>query len=248
MISDPWFYAAAIPAVLITAISKGGFGGGLGLLGVPIMALLIAPQQAAAILLPILCLMDVVGIWSFRGNANRHALQTLLPSACIGIIIGALTFKYFSADSIRIIVGLIAVTFSLNFWLKPKNSTPKKPSRLRGSFWGAIAGFTSFGVHAGGAPLNAYLLPLKLEKYDYVGTSIIFFSTINFIKLVPYTFLGQFTYETLSTAAALAIFAPIGVLLGVRLHHKIPDKWFYQLCYAFLFIMGLKLLFDAFNI
>jgi uncharacterized membrane protein YfcA len=246
MIADPWFYAAAIPAVLITAISKGGFGGGLGLLGVPMMALVIAPQQAAAILLPILCLMDLVGLWSFRGKGHRHSLKTLLPAAAIGIIIGALTFKYFSADHIRIIVGLIAVTFALNFWLKPKNRDPKTPSRIRGSLWGAIAGFTSFGVHAGGAPLNAYLLPLKLAKYDYVGTTIIFFATVNFIKLVPYTMLGQFTYETLTTAATLAILAPIGVLLGVRLHHKISDVWFYQICYSFLFLMGMKLLSDVF--
>lgn len=245
MIVDPWFYAVAVPAVLITAISKGGFGGGLGLLGVPIMALIIAPQQAAAILLPILCLMDIVGLWKFRGKSHRHSLQTLLPAACIGIIIGALTFKYFTADHIRIIVGLIAVVFSLNFWLQPSDRAPKSPSRLRGSIWGAIAGFTSFGVHAGGAPLNAYLLPLKLIKSDYVGTSIIFFTTINFVKLVPYTLLGQFTYETLTTAAALAIFAPIGVLLGAHLHHKISDKWFYHICYSFLFFMGIKLLFDA---
>ncbi|WP_372738455.1 sulfite exporter TauE/SafE family protein [Neptunomonas sp.] len=245
MITDPWFYVVAVPAVLITAISKGGFGGGLGLLGVPIMALVIAPQQAAAILLPILCLMDLVGLWKFRGKSHLHSLQSLLPAACVGIIIGALTFKFFSADHIRIIVGLIAVIFSLNFWLQPSDRAPKKPSRLRGSFWGTIAGFTSFGVHAGGAPLNAYLLPLKLVKSEYVGTSIIFFSAINFIKLIPYTLLGQFTFETLTTAATLAILAPIGVLTGVRLHHKISDKWFYQLCYSFLFVMGVKLLFDA---
>ncbi|QEQ95921.1 sulfite exporter TauE/SafE family protein [Neptunomonas concharum] len=245
MITDPLFYAVAIPAVLITAISKGGFGGGLGLLGVPMMALVIAPQTAAAILLPILCLMDVVGLWSFRGKSHRHSLTTLLPAAAVGIVIGALTFKYFTADHIRLIVGTIAVAFALNYWLKPKNRAPKKPSRLRGSFWGTIAGFTSFGVHAGGAPLNTYLLPLKLPKQEYAATSIVFFASINFMKLVPYTWLGQFNTETLSTAVALAILAPIGVLIGVKLHHRISDQWFYQICYALLFLMGIKLLFDA---
>lgn len=246
MITDPWFYAVAIPAVLITAISKGGFGGGLGLLGVPMMALVIAPQQAAAILLPILCLMDLVGLWSFRGKSHKHSLQTLLPAACIGILLGALTFSYFSADHIRILVGVIAVSFALNFWFKAANTEPRPPSRVRGSFWGALAGFTSFGVHAGGAPLNAYLLPLKLPKHEYAGTSIIFFATINYIKLVPYTLLGQFTADTLKTAAALAILAPIGVLIGVALHHRISDRWFYKTCYGLLFLMGIKLLYDAF--
>jgi hypothetical protein len=245
MILDPVFYALAIPAVLITAISKGGFGGGLGMLGVPMLAFVIPPQQAAAILLPILCLMDLVGLWSFRGKFHSHSLKTLIPAALVGIVLGALTFKYFTEDHIRLIVGIIAVSFALNFWLKPKNLAARSPNTLLGSFWGSIAGFTSFGVHAGGAPLNAYLLPLKLPKQEYAGTSIIFFAAINYLKLLPYTWLGQFDATTLSTSAALAILAPIGVLIGVKLHHKISDKWFYQICYLLLFLMGCKLLFDA---
>ncbi len=245
MILDPFFYALAIPAVLITAISKGGFGGGLGMLGVPMLAFAVSPQQAASIMLPILCLMDLVGLWSFRGRFHLHSLRTLIPAALVGITIGALTFKYFTEDHIRLIVGLIAVSFALNFWLKPKNLAAKKPSTLAGSFWGTIAGFTSFGVHAGGAPLNAYLLPLKLPKQEYAATSIIFFASINYIKLIPYTWLGQFDRTTLTTSAALAILAPIGVLIGVKLHHKISDKWFYHICYFLLFLMGSKLLFDA---
>lgn len=246
MITDITFYLLAVPAVLITAISKGGFGGGLGLLGVPMMAMAISPQQAAAILLPILLVMDAFSLWSFRGTSHKHSLWTLLPSACVGIGIGALTFSLFTADHIRIIVGLIAITFTLNFWFKPKNLDPKPPSTLRGGFWGALAGFTSFSVHAGGPPLNAYLLPLKLDKQIYVGTSVIFFGAINFMKLFPYAALGQFTYQNVMTSAVLAILAPIGVFIGVKLHHKISDQWFYQICYALLFIMGFKLLFDAF--
>ena len=69
LITDPLFYAAAIPAVLLFGISKGGFGGGLGTAAVPLMALVISPVQAAAILLPILCLMDLVALWKFRGTA-----------------------------------------------------------------------------------------------------------------------------------------------------------------------------------
>lgn len=246
MITDPLFYVAAVPAVLITAISKGGFGGGLGMLGVPMMALVIAPQQAAAILLPILCLMDAVGLWKFRARGDLHSLTTLLPAAAVGIALGALTFQYFSADHIRILVGTIAIVFSVNYWLKPADTAPKPRSRVRGSFWGALAGFTSFSVHAGGPPLSAYLLPLKLPRWDFAATSIIFFAAINAIKVAPYALIGQFTWDNLSTSAALAILAPIGVLIGTALHHRINDMWFYRVSYAMLFMMGLKLLYDAF--
>ena len=63
MITDPLFYALAIPAILITGISKSGFGGAMGGLAVPLMSLVIAPAEAAGIMLPILCTMDAVGLW-----------------------------------------------------------------------------------------------------------------------------------------------------------------------------------------
>ncbi|KEA65471.1 membrane protein [Marinobacterium lacunae] len=247
MITDPLFYAAAIPAILIVGISKGGFGGGLGMLAVPLMSLVISPAQAAAIMLPILCLMDLVGLWSFRGKGFSPLLKTLIPAALIGIIIGALTFRYLSDQHLKFIVGAIAVLFTLNYWLRPGSKEPKQPSIPRGGFWGLITGFTSFSVHAGGPPLNIYLLPLRLEKGLYIGTTIIMFAAINYMKLIPYSMLGQFDTANLSTSAVLALLAPVGVRLGYWMHHRISEAWFYRICFVLLFATGSKLLFDAFT-
>ncbi|TCK03077.1 sulfite exporter TauE/SafE family protein [Marinobacterium mangrovicola] len=245
MITDPLFYLAAVPAVLIVGISKGGFGGGLGLLAVPMMSLVISPIQAAAIMLPILCLMDLVGLWSFRGKGDFSLLKVLIPASLVGIIVGALSFNYLSERSLEFIVGAIAVLFTLNYWLRPKQREAKQPSTARGGFWGLITGFTSFSVHAGGPPLNIYLLPLQLEKSAYIGTTIIMFAAINYLKVIPYAVLGQFSMANLSTAAVLAILAPIGVRMGYWMHHRINEKWFYRICFVFLFVTGSKLLFDA---
>ena len=117
MIDDPWFYAAAIPAVLMFGISKGGFGGGLGTLAVPLMTLTVSPLQAAAILLPILCLMDLVSLWAYRNRWVWQELRVLLPASLIGIGIGTLLFEYMSANVIRLIVGTVAVSFTLHYWL-----------------------------------------------------------------------------------------------------------------------------------
>ncbi len=247
MITDPWFYAAAIPAILIVGISKGGFGGGLGLLAVPLMSLVISPAQAAAIMLPILCLMDLVGLWSFRGQGDRRLLKVLIPTALVGILIGALSFRYLSDQHLKFIVGTIAVLFTLNYWLRPASQQPRQPSVSRGGFWGLVTGFTSFSVHAGGPPLNIYLLPLRLDKSVYIGTTIIMFAAINYLKLVPYALLGQFTSANLSTAAALAVLAPVGVRLGFWMHHRISEAWFYRICFVLLFLTGSKLLYDAFS-
>ena len=245
MITDPLFYAAAIPAILIVGISKGGFGGGLGMLAVPLMSLAISPVQAAAIMLPILCLMDLTGLWSFRGKGDIRLLKQLIPAALVGILFGALSFHYLTESSLKLIVGLIAVLFTLNHWLRRQPQEARSPDAVRGSFCGVITGFTSFSVHAGGPPMNIYLLPLRLDKQVYVGTTIIMFAAINFMKVIPYAALGQFSTANLATSAVLAILAPIGVRLGFHMHKRIPDRWFYQICFILLYFTGSKLLYDA---
>lgn len=248
MITDPLFYLLAIPAVLIVGISKGGLGGGLGLIAVPLMALAITPFQAAAILLPILCVMDLVSLWGFRGRYDSANLKILLPAAILGLGIGALSFQYLTETHIKLLIGIIALVFTLNFGInKLRKRSPKKTSadRFRGSLWGTLAGFTSFSVHAGGPPMNIYLLPQQLDKTLFAGTTVIFFAVINYVKLVPYSLLGLLDTENLMTSLALVIFAPIGVYSGIWMHRRINETWFYQLCYCLLFLTSLKLLYEA---
>ncbi len=245
MIEEFLFYPLAALAILIAGIAKSGFGGGLGVLSVPLMSLVIAPPRAAAIMLPLLCVMDLFTVWHYRRIWDRKNLIILLPAAMVGIFIGSLFFKYLSEAHIRIMVGLIAVIFVINFFTGKSVDQKKDANFLSGSFWGAIAGFTSFGVHAGGPPVNIYLLPQRLEKSLYVGTTVLFFTIVNYVKLIPYALLGQLNTNNLLTSLILSPLAPVGVYLGIKLHHKVNEKLFYRLCYIFLFITGLKLLYDG---
>ncbi|WP_428482485.1 sulfite exporter TauE/SafE family protein [Pyruvatibacter mobilis] len=245
MIEDPWFYAAAIPAVLIVGISKGGFAAGFGILGVPLMALVISPLQAAAILLPILLLMDVVGLWAYRRQFDMPNLRILVPAAAIGILIGWLTASLVREEHVALIVGIVALAFAADFWTGQKREGAPGRSIPKGGFWGMVAGFTSFVAHAGGPPFQVYMLPQRLDKTLYVGTSVVFFWAVNLIKVPPYLALGQFDTTNLTTALVLMPLAPIGIMLGVRLHHLIPEEPFYRLCYAGVTLVGIKLVYDA---
>ena len=248
MIEDPYFYLAAIPAVLIVGISKGGMGGGLGILAVPVMALVIHPFQAAAIMLPILCVMDLVGMWGFRGTYDKTNLKIVLPAAILGITVAALTYQYLSEAHIKLMIGIIAAGFTINYGYRKIRKVPQKtttPNPIAGGFWGALAGFTSFSVHAGGPPINIYLLPQKLNKTLFVGTTVIFFTVVNYVKLVPYGILGLLNYANLTTSLALIGLAPVGVYLGIYLHHRINEFWFYLLCYSLLFVTGIKLIYEG---
>jgi uncharacterized membrane protein YfcA len=247
MITDPMFYAVAVPAILIFGISKGGFGGGLGVLAIPLMALVMSPIQAAAILLPILCFMDLFGLWAYRGKWVSHELVLLIPASLLGIGIGTLLFEYMSPAIIRLLLGIIAIVFTLQYWLKRNNQSvgSRNFSSAMAIAAAGTAGFTSFVAHAGAPPLNMYLLQRGLDRTRFVGTSVVFFAVVNYVKLIPYTWLGQFDRSNLLTALALAPLAPIGIYAGVWLHHRVSDRFFFRFVYVLLFVVGIKLIFDG---
>ncbi len=248
MITDPWFYAAAIPAVLLMGMSKGGFGGGLGTLAVPLIALVISPVQAAGILLPILCLMDLFSLWAYRYRWIREELVVLVPASLVGIAVGTLLFGYLSASAIRLLVGVVAVVFTAHYlWSWQSGVHERLPTYPRpvGVAAGAIAGFTSFIAHAGGPPVSMYLLRRPLDRTDFVATTVLFFTVVNYTKLLPYAWLGQLAGGNLLTSLALAPLAPIGVLTGVYLHRRVSDRVFFGVVYVLLALVGVKLVWDG---
>jgi len=245
MIDNPLFWITAVISVIITGISKGGFGG-LALMAVPLMALTVSPIQAAGIMLPILIVMDWVSVWSYRKHWDKRILILMLPAAILGIIAGGLLAGYVNDRFVLLSVGVIAIAFSLYAVLKPKGCEDiivgNKPL---GFVAGSIAGFTSFIAHAGGPPFQAYAIPQNLEKRIYAGTAVMFFFVVNFVKLLPYALLGQFDKTNLTTSLILIPLAPIGVLIGVWLVKRIDQDLFYRILYALIFLVGLKLLWDG---
>jgi uncharacterized membrane protein YfcA len=246
LITDPLFYAAAIPALLITGISKAGFGSGLGILAVPLIALTVPASQAAAIMLPILCIMDLAALWAYRGQWSRENMKIMLPGGVAGIVLGALTFRYVSEAGLKLMLGTVAIGFLLQRWLSKAAAAEKaEPAQCKGYFWSALSGYTSTLAHAGGPPLSIYLLPQKMDKALLVGTTVVFFTVMNYVKLVPYTLLGLFDSRNLATSAGLVPLGVLGIFCGVWLRKRIPEVLFYRLCYAFLFVTGGKLLYDG---
>lgn len=246
MIADWRFYALAVPAVLLMGISKGGFGAGIGVLSVPMLALVISPAQAAAIMLPILCVMDLMGLRAYRGQWDRRAMRILLPCAVLGIAVGALTFRWMNDRTLALIVGIVAVGFVLQAWTGAAlRRVARPPGTAAGAVWGTLSGFTSFIANAGGPPLAMYLLPQRLDKTVFVGTTVVFFTIVNWVKLPPYLWLGLFTAENLLTALMLMPAAPLGMFLGLWLHGRVETTLFYRLSYGFLLVTGGKLIFDG---
>lgn len=245
MISEPSFYAAALLAVFLAGFGK-GFGGTLGMLAVPVMALTIPPMQAATILLPILLFMDVVSLTAWRGVYDRMSLLVLLPGTVIGTGLAWLTAAQVDESTVRLLVGVVALVFALNYFRKRGRVEAAQPHNApKGVVLGTIAGFTSFITHAGAPPFQMYMLPLKLDPPSLVGTSVIFFAVGNLLKVVPYFALGQFSGENLATSLLLLPFAGICTIAGYKAVHRIDGSRFYAITYAIMLVVAAKLIWDG---
>jgi uncharacterized membrane protein YfcA len=245
VITDPWFYAVAVPAVLLMGLSKSGFGAGFGSLATPLLALAVPVPQAAAIMLPLLLVMDAVGMKALFLQRDRALIRLLLPAGLLGTVLGTMSFGVLSAKTVAAIVGGLTLLFLAQRLLFPPRADAKPPPRWLGFVLGIASGFTSFVAHAGAPPVSAYVLPLRLAPITFTATMATFFAVVNMSKWVPYAWLGLIDWRNLTTSMVLVPIAPIGVWLGVRMVRHIPQALFYQLVYAGMFLTGAKLLWDG---
>ncbi|AEG94497.1 sulfite exporter TauE/SafE family protein [Ramlibacter tataouinensis] len=246
LITDPFFYAVAVPAVLLLGISKSGFGAGFGSLAVPLMALAVTVPQAAAILMPVLLVMDLLGLHAWRRHFDWKLIRFLLPFGLLGTVVGTLLFKLLDARLVAGIVGMFTLLFLAQRLLFPPRPDSPPPPRWLGALLTTTSGFTSFVAHAGGPPINAYVIPMKLPPPVFTATMAVFFFVVNLSKWGPYAWLGLLDLRNMATSAALLPLAPVGVLVGVRIARRIAPVLFYRFIYAGMLLTGGKLVWDGF--
>jgi uncharacterized membrane protein YfcA len=247
---DATFYIVAVLAVLLVGFGKGGMGDALGLLGVPILSFVMPPVQAAAILLPILIVMDGAALWSWRHNWDTTLFKYMLPGGLAGIALGWATWSIVPDYVMRLLIGVVAIAFTGRFfynrYLAGNVDQPPRPhSVMRAGVWSTISGYGSFIAHAGGAPFQVYGLPLKLPPREYTGAAVRFFAILNAIKLVPYFALGAFDTKNLYLSAILLPLAPLGTFAGAAVVKRMRMEVFYPWMYGMLFLAGVKLSWDG---
>lgn len=242
---DLGFWAAAVVAAALVGMSKGGVPV-VGMLGVPVLALVINPVMAAGLLLPVYVVSDIFGLYAYRHAWDGRVLAIVVPGAVVGIAVGWATASVVPEAAVTLLVGVIGLAFAANILLrKPVVVAPKRAEVAPGLFWGGLAGFTSFVSHAGAPPYQVYTLPLGMTKAVFAGTTTIAFAMINAVKLIPYYALGQLSPGNLKVAAVLALPAVIAVFAGVRLVQLMPEKLFFRLVVWALALISVKLVWDG---
>ncbi len=242
---DPWFWLAAIAASMLVGLSKGGLPV-VGALAVPVLALAISPLTAAGLLLPVYVLSDMLGLIAYRHAFDRRVLMILAPAATLGVALGWATASIVSERLVTGLVGLIGLAYVLRLVFARSDPPSPRPARiLPGVIWGTVMGFTSFVSHAGAAPYQIYVIPQRLSKIAFAGTTTITFAYVNAIKLLPYWALGQLSTANLKVAALLTVPAALAVYAGVRLVRVIPQAQFFRLVTGALALVSLRLLWQG---
>lgn len=239
------FWIAAVIAAALVGLSKGGLPV-VGMLAVPVLALVISPVAAAGLLLPVYVASDMIGLYAYRRAFDRRVLAILAPAAVLGVGLGWLTAAAVPERLVTGIVGAIGAGFALTLLVLPRPAGGAGHARIGpGIFWGALTGYTSFVSHAGAPPYQVYVLPLRLEKTVFAGTTTVLFAFVNAVKLVPYWALGQLSPANLKAAAVLSGPAVLAVLAGVWLVKVLPEVLFFRLVTWALLAVSLKHLWSA---
>lgn len=245
--TEGWvFYAAAVPAVIFFGLAKGGFSG-LSLISLPLLALVSPPIRAAAIMLPILIVQDVVSVWAYRRDFERRVVVILVSGATLGIGIATVFASRVSDAAVLLFVGVIGAGFVLYSWLpRAAHRKAARPARIMpGLFWGACCGFTSFLANAGGPPFQVYTLPLRLKPQTYAGCQTMVFAVVNLIKIAAFFTLGQVSFENFAISATLFPVAIVATLAGVWLVRRVQSDAFYKIVYGLTLVIGLKLIWSG---
>lgn len=243
-----YFFLFAIPAVIFASVSKSGFGSGAAFASSGILAIILEPGIALALMLPLLMLVDLASLKPYWGKWKLRDSLLLLAGGLPGVALGTVLYRSVDADAMRVMIGVISIAFvawQMSQSLR-KHLTERPPfPEWAGAVAGLVAGFTSFISHAGGPPAAVYMLGRRMSKTEYQASSVLVFGVLNAVKFIPYGFLGLFTLETLKVDLMLAPFALAGAWIGVNLHHRVPEKAFFTLTYVLLTCTGTKLIWDG---
>jgi uncharacterized protein len=250
--ADTWFWVLAAIATFCVGASKGGLPG-VGILAVPILSQAISPVVAAGLLLPLYIVSDIYGLWLYRKSYDLWNIKLMVAAGTIGIAIGWGLAYYntnaeFGERLAKFIVGIVGLIYAIDMVMKlgKATQTEARPADVpRGLFWGSVAGFTSFVAHSGGPPYQMFVLPQRLEKMVYAGTTTIVFTFINLLKVPPYWMLGQINTVSLKTCIYLTPVALFGAFAGYHLTRLMPGKLFFRLVEVALILLSMRLFYEA---
>lgn len=238
------FYLVTAFVILLIGLSKGGLGGAAGGAATPLMALVMPPELAIGLLLPLLMITDVFAVAAHWNRWDRRLLILLVPASLIGITLGTALITTISSEDLRTGLGIFVLLFVLYklFEKRIQQSLHYQPRNWHGYLAGAVAGFSSTLAHTGGPPITVYLLLQDIAPRAFIATSAVYFAIINWIKVPYYVYAGILHPGQLLEIAPLLLLVPVGVILGRWLSVRINKATFERVILVLLIVSAVLLL------
>lgn len=243
---EPFAFLVILISVFLIAFMKGAFGGGFAIVGIPLLALVMEPIEAGAMLAPLFVAMDLVALryWS-PSTWSKPDLKILIPGLVVGIGAGTWLLGVLDGRAVAIMIGSITLLFTARWYVGGGKVAQQDRSTVRAAFAGAMSGVTTMVAHSGGPPLAMYLLPLGLSKNVYAGTTSLFFTAGNLMKLMPWIWLGSIAGTPWLLMILVLPAVPFGVWTGWKLHERLDQAKLYRVLYALLVVVAVKLIWDG---
>lgn len=259
------YVAAAVVAVMLVAVSKGGFGSGLGMLSVPVMMLVAPATSVLPMMLPVLIACDILAIREYPKFYSREAIVRLAPGAVAGLLIGWGLLWWLSQPGneglrarneayLRLGIGALCVIFvalwGVTQWLRRHEGErpPWRPTWLGGTVAGVPSGVTTMLAHAAGPVFTMYLLPQGLDRRSFVGTTVRYFFVFNLLKIPLFLTIpgaARLSWGVFKSELWMLALAPLGVWAGRWLNDRLSQRWFNWFLYFFLTLAGGQLIWNG---
>lgn len=236
-----------VPAAVafLIGLAKGGFGGMLGALAVPLMTLVMPARVAIGLVLPILMFADIFAVAFHWRKWNIKLVLLLIPGAILGVTIGTILITNAPSDLLRKILGVIVLMFSIYKMLESRiiGKLNYEAKNWHGLAFGTVTGFSSSLAHTGGPPVSIYLLLQDIKPRMFIATSALFFMILNWIKVPYYWYANLFDFDILASFAWVIPVVPLGVLAGRWFSVRISKEVFEKIIVVLLGVAGLMLIF-----
>ncbi len=222
-------------------VSKSGFAG-LGMVIIPIMAVIFQAKISVGILLPMLIVGDIIAAKHYKKDIDWHYLIKLSPWVLIGISCGVYVGEKISDDWFKYLIA-ISIFTGLAFMLFKGKKVSYPKCWWFSAIFGLSAGFFTMIGNAAGALMSIYLLSVDLPKNKFIGTRAWFFLIVNLIKIPLHIFIwGTISYKTISLNLIMAPIIILGTIIGIKLIKMINENIYRYLIIISIILAGLKLL------
>jgi uncharacterized membrane protein YfcA len=243
-------------AALLIGFSKTGVPG-VGILVVPLMALVFPGRASVGTTLLLLIVGDLFAVRWYSKFTRWDKLWQLMPYVVVGMIAGTAALFLIGEnadgkDNMNVVIGVLVLVMLVIYLARLKWGDKLRPTSKAGLVTtGASAGFATTVSNAAGPIMTIYMTSLGLPKHEFMGTTAWYYLIFNVAKIPLYLLLiaiapdkPMFTSQGLLFDLLMLPVIVVGVYLGKWMLPRVPQTVFNVVALSLAAVSALRLIFS----